>query len=102
MTITGATVRIDIENPTLIELKATVGHVETATKRKPTVWIWGLFEYRGDDVWATSRPIKAIGYTRGKVRAEIDGEVLKLEPVRLDRATIAVDMDSIRVNRQRA
>jgi hypothetical protein len=91
MKITQAAVKIDIDAPEIIQVKAAAAHIATATGRKPTVKLWGLFSHRNEEVFADMSPIQPLGYdARGRVKAEVDGSVIGLSIVRIDRATITL------------
>lgn len=75
--------------PSLREVKTAAAHIEAATQRKPTVLLWGTF-VAGDDLVFAS-PIKVIGYSRGKVKALVDGEITRVTIDLIERATIIVE-----------
>ena len=91
MKITQAAVKIDIDAPEIIQVKAAAAHVAVATGRQPAVNLWGVFSYRGEEVFADMSPIQPLGYgTRNRVKAKIDGVVIGLTIIRIDRATITL------------
>lgn len=91
MKVTTATVKIDMQEPEILQVKSANAHVAVATGQKPVVKLWGLFSYKGEEVFADSSPIQPLGYdVKGRVKAEIDGKVIGLTIVRIDRATIEV------------
>jgi hypothetical protein len=87
-----ATVKIDMDDePGIIQVKAAAAHVAAATGRKPAVNLWGVFLYKGEEVFADTSPIQPLGYdVKGRVRAMIDGSVITLTIIRIDRATITL------------
>ena len=91
MKITQATVKIDMDEPEIIQVKAAAAHVAVATGRKPAVNLWGVFSYRGEEVFADMSPIQSLGYdVKNRVKAKIDGSVIGLTVIRIDRATITL------------
>lgn len=86
-----ATVKIDMEEPEIIQVKAAAAHVAVATGQSPTVKLWGVFAHKGEEVFADTSPIQPLGYdVKNRVKAAVDGNVLKLTIVRIDRATITL------------